>query len=127
MACGRGRLRLEKELFYPDSFGDLYGRVTELLGFQANADEHKVQWLSTAGDDRFVRVFEEMIAWDNDEWPRIDRSWFDNSRLNLGGFDEKLFTALGMDADSRSAGKVASARCRGYSARGREGGAAACG
>ena len=43
---------------------DLYGRVTELLGFQSNADEHKVQWLSMSGDDRFVRVFEEMIAWE---------------------------------------------------------------
>jgi carbamoyltransferase len=98
-ANGNG-LRSDKELFYPDSFADLYGRVTELLGFQANADEHKVQWLSMSGDDRFVPVFEEMIAWDNDSWPRIDRSWFENSRLNRGGFDEKLFAALGLDANS---------------------------
>ena len=55
---------------------DLYGRVTELLGFQSNADEHKVQWLSTAGDDRFVALFEAMIVWDGDNWPRIDRTWF---------------------------------------------------
>ena len=41
-------LQIDKEMYYPDSFGDLYGRVTELLGFQSNADEHKVQWLSTA-------------------------------------------------------------------------------
>ena len=53
-----------------------------------------------SGDDRFVRVFDEMIAWGNDEWPRIDRSWFENSRLNRGGFDEKFFAALGLDADS---------------------------
>jgi carbamoyltransferase len=98
--AGPGGLRLDKELFYPDSFGDLYGRVTELLGFEGNADEHKVQWLSTAGDDRFVGVFEEMITWGNDDWPRIDRSWFENSRLNRGGFDEKLFGALGIEDDS---------------------------
>ena len=49
-------LRLEKELYYPDSLGDLYGRVTELLGFRANAEEHKVQWLSAAGDDRSRRA-----------------------------------------------------------------------
>ena len=42
------QLQLEKELYYPDSLGDLYSRVTELLGFNAGADEHKVQWLSTA-------------------------------------------------------------------------------
>src|SRR6516225_4723111 len=40
------RLTLEKEIYYPDSLGDVFGRVTELLGFHANADEHKVQWLS---------------------------------------------------------------------------------
>ncbi len=95
--AGPSGLRLDKELFYPDSFGDLYGRVTELLGFRANAEEHKVQWLSTAGDDRFARVFSDMITWGNDDWPRIDRSWFENSRLNRGGFDEKLFKALDLN------------------------------
>lgn len=90
-------LRIDKELIYPDSFGDLYGRVTELLGLQANADEHKVQWLSTAGDDRFVGVFEQMVLWSHDGWPRIDRSWFENSRLNRGGFDDKLLRALGIE------------------------------
>jgi carbamoyltransferase len=39
------QLHLEKDLYYPDSLGDLYSRVTELLGFDAGADEHKVQWL----------------------------------------------------------------------------------
>ena len=97
---GPAGLRLDKELFYPDSFADLYGRVTEMLGFEANADEHKVQWLSTAGDDRFVALFESMIVWDSDSWPRIDRRWFENARLDRGGFDEKLFRALGVDSGS---------------------------
>lgn len=92
-------LHLEKELFYPDSLGDLYGRVTELLGFKANADEHKVQWLSTAGDDRFTHVFEEMITWPGDNWPVLDRSWFDSSRLRRGGFDDRLFRALDVSDD----------------------------
>lgn len=93
-------LRLDKEMFYPDSFADLYGRVTELLGFEANADEHKVQWLSTSGDERFVGVFESIITWGSDDWPRIDRSWFENARLHHGGFDEKLFRALGIEDGS---------------------------
>ena len=41
-----------RDAYYPDSLGDLYGRVTELLGFNAGADEHKVQWLSTADSRR---------------------------------------------------------------------------
>ena len=52
-------MTLEQEQYSPDSLGDLYGRVTELLGLRANADEHKVQWLSVAGDDRFTQLFLE--------------------------------------------------------------------
>jgi carbamoyltransferase len=88
-------LRLEKELYYPDSLGDLYGRVTELLGFRANAEEHKVQWLSTAGDAQaFMPVFEEILL--NPEWPRLDRSFFDSDRVSQGGFSAKFYRGLGL-------------------------------
>ena len=43
------QLQIDKEWYYPDSLGRLYGAVTELLGFRAHADEHKVQWLSAFG------------------------------------------------------------------------------
>lgn len=89
-------LRLEKELYYPDSLGDLYGRVTELLGFRANADEHKVQWLSTAGDPHtFCHLFTEILG--NQEWPRIDRSFFDSDRISQGGFSAKFYHRLKLD------------------------------
>jgi carbamoyltransferase len=59
---GRGnQLELDREWQYPDSPAWLYSAVTELLGFKARADEHKVQWLSTSGDDRFTAAFREII------------------------------------------------------------------
>lgn len=94
-------LELDKELYVPDSVGDLYGRVTSLLGFTPNADEHKVQWLSTAGDDRFVPLFEGIFTWSGD-WPRIDRSWFAGERFDHGGFSRKFYRALGLDPDQPS-------------------------
>ena len=51
------RLTLEDELLYPDSIGELYGRVTELLGYQPRADEHRVQWLSATGEPRYLDAF----------------------------------------------------------------------
>ncbi len=88
-------LRLEKELYYPDSLGDLYGRVTELLGFRANAEEHKVQWLSTAGDSgKYLAVFEDILP--NPAWPRLDRSYFDSDRASQGGFSAKFYQRLGI-------------------------------
>src|SRR6185295_5272876 len=60
---GRGNeLRQDKEWYFPDSLGRLYGAVTELLGFRAGADEHKVQWLSTSGDERYVPLFREIVS-----------------------------------------------------------------
>jgi carbamoyltransferase len=92
---GEGRhLTLESEFFYPDSLGDLYGRVTELLGFRAQADEHKVQWLGASGDDRFVALFREIIG--PADGPRFDRSFFDAGRLSHGGFSAAFYQRLGL-------------------------------
>ena len=91
----------EKELFYPDSFGDLYGRVTELLGFQANADEHKVSGYRLSGDDRFRscvrgddRLGQRRLASHRSILVRQLTS--EPRRLR-----REALPALGMDADSR--------------------------
>ncbi len=92
---GKGsHLDLDRELYFPDSLADLYTRVTELLGYQPNADEHKVQWLSTSGDDRFVPLFEEILGAAKGGWPRHDRAFFDSHRMSGGGFSDRFYRAL---------------------------------
>jgi len=95
-AAGGQLLRLDKELYSPDSLGELYGRVTELLGFNANADEHKVQWLSAAGADPYQEVFLGILQSQAGEWPRLDRSYFDAERTTHGGFSGKFFERIGL-------------------------------
>ena len=90
------QLVLDKELYHPDSLGELYGRVTDLLGYEPNADEHKVQWLSTSGDDRFHGLFLEVLSGRNGAWPRIDRSFFHGERKSRGGFSAKFYKRLGV-------------------------------
>jgi carbamoyltransferase len=90
-----GRLRLEREQYYPDSLGDLFGRVTELLGFSAAADEHKVQWLSVGGDGRFEKLFLDIISV-SDDGPHLDRKYFSNERSAAGGFGPRFYEALGL-------------------------------
>src|SRR5712692_5308900 len=100
-AGGGQLLRLEKELYSPDSLGDLYGRVTELLGFNANADEHKIQWLSTSGERRLAGLFLEILGIRKDavlkDWPRMDRSFFDGDRQGHGAFSAKFYERLGLE------------------------------
>ena len=86
------QLQVEREWYYPDSLGRLYGAVTELLGFTAHSDEHKVQWLSCSGDDRFVVLFREIVS----ESARIDISFFDGSRTSRGGFGPAFFARLSL-------------------------------
>ncbi len=89
------RLTLDRELYFPDSLGELYSRATALLGFDSNADEHKVQWLSTSGDDRFVGVFEDAMGIASG-WPRQNPAYFDSRRVGSGGFGARLYEALGI-------------------------------
>jgi carbamoyltransferase len=86
------RLELETEMYYPDSLGDLYSRVTALLGFKPDADEHKIQWLSTAGDGRFAGLFGEMLG----DGARLNASFFDANRVGNGGFGAKFYEGLGL-------------------------------
>jgi carbamoyltransferase len=90
------QLQLEKDLYYPDSLGDLYGRVTALLGFTAGADEHKVQWLSTSdAGEQYAPLFDEILG--GGAWPCLNRSFFDADRLSFGGFSEKFYSRIGLE------------------------------
>jgi carbamoyltransferase len=90
------RLELETEMYYPDSIADLYSRVTELLGFKAGADEHKVQWLSTAGGNRFAGLFAEIVG----DGTRLNSAFFDANRIGNGGFGAKFYAALGLEENA---------------------------
>ncbi len=95
-----GRLALEQEQYFPDSIGDLYRRVTELLGFDPDADPHKIQWLSATGDDALAPLFLEILGQKDGEWPRIDRSFFDADRLGRGAFSARFYERLGLPDDA---------------------------
>jgi carbamoyltransferase len=90
---GQGnQLHIEREWYYPDSLGRLYGAVTDLLGYRAGADEHKVQWLSTSGDSQFDPAFREIVS----DSARLDPTFFDGNRSTAGAFSSKLFARLGL-------------------------------
>jgi carbamoyltransferase len=88
-------MHLEKEISYPDSLGDLYSRVTELLGFVPRADEHKVQWLSTSGRPDFQHVFHQILVRPG-VGLRVEQSWFDLDRMGQGGFSARFYEAIGL-------------------------------
>jgi carbamoyltransferase len=94
------RLTLELEQYSPDSLGDLFGRVTELLDFQSNLEEHKVQWLSSSGDDRYKSLFLDILC-PTDSGPHFDRSFFSTERVRHGGFSARFYDRLGLKDGDR--------------------------
>ena len=94
-AGAENRLRRVRELYFPDSLGDVYNRVTELLGYEPRADEHKVQWLSASGQPAYLDVFRRMLHGCVSDWPRIDRSFFDAERIVNGGFSARFYDEIG--------------------------------
>jgi carbamoyltransferase len=83
------KLAIEREILYPDSIGELYGRVTELLGFQSRADEHRVQWLSATGEPRYLDVFEKIV-----HNHAIERRYFESTHEGRGGFGRHFFEEM---------------------------------
>jgi len=107
---GQGsQIRMEKEWYYPDSLGRLYSSVTTLLGFRAGADEHKVQWLSASGDDRFAALFREILL----PGARLNPAFFDNSRQSEGGFSALLYDRLGLENGGKIPQELAPSVARG--------------
>lgn len=82
---------LEEEILYPNSIGELFGRVTELLGFRQRADEHLVQWLSATGQPKYADIFSEIV-----QNSTIDQSFFDSGRQGHGGFGPAVLSRLGI-------------------------------
>lgn len=99
MRCGAlwkaqvGRLEAVREYYAPDSPALLYSRVTELIGFHADREEHKVQWLSVNGEPRFAELFATILGLDGSGGVNLDTSYFDVAREADGGFSDKFFSA----------------------------------
>ncbi len=95
---GKGAdLKSVEELYAPDSPAVVYSRVTELLGFQSGREEHKVQWLSLAGEPRYRELFSSMMGGAETRLPCLDHSYFDPSRPMHGAFSDKFYRELGLD------------------------------
>ncbi len=88
------RLTALREMYFPDSIGDVFNRTTELLGYQARSDEHKVQWLSTTADPTYKGLFLDLFHRSGSSWPRIERKYLDAGQPAQGGFSRTFLSGL---------------------------------
>ena len=91
-------LRLLRPLRFPNSLGWFYSCVTELLGFRARRDEHKVQWLSKDGQPEFVPAFRKLFRWDSDGLPVLNTRYLGGRGEEDSGFSEAVLRELRLDS-----------------------------
>ncbi len=91
-------LDASEDLYAPDSPAVVYSRVTELLGFRSAREEHKVQWLSLAGEPKYKDVFRDMMGAGSARLPSLNHSYFDLSESTHGAFGDKFYRAVGLDS-----------------------------
>ncbi len=76
LAVGEGtRIRLLRNIAYPNSLAWIFSQVTEILGFVPHVDEHKTQWLSLEGEPLYIEVFRDMLRKSGPSLVRIDPAY----------------------------------------------------
>ena len=78
ICVGEGtRIRLLKTVSFPHSLAWAYSRITELIGFIPQAEEHKTQWLSLQGQPALRDLFLEMFRSKNGAIPYLNADFVD--------------------------------------------------
>jgi carbamoyltransferase len=102
LAIGDGnQIRVQDTIPYSDSIGWLYSRLTDLIGFTHEREEHKIQWLGLEGEPVYKDVFLRILRRPGTTIPKLDLSYF--RRDLTGGFvpSQQLFRQLDL-ADGKS-------------------------
>lgn len=89
-------IRPMHQLRFPNSFGWFYTRVTELAGLRPHRDEHKLQWLSKAGEPEFFPAFRKLFDWNAKGLPVLNRRYFQTGADRRGVFSPRFYRELGL-------------------------------
>ncbi len=86
------RLRIDRELRYPDSVGLLYSAFTHYCGFRVNSGEGELMGLAPFGEPRYAdRIRERLVEVFDDGSIRIDQRYFayvNGRRMTNRAFEE---------------------------------------
>jgi carbamoyltransferase len=93
---GRGTaLTALSEQRYPHSLGLLYSAITAYLGFEVNEGEYKVMGLSSYGEPRFRREFDQLVRVGDDGTVQLDLSFFAFQHSHEASFSPRLEELFG--------------------------------
>lgn len=71
------KIRLMKQMDFPNSLGLLYSMMTGFLGFKVNNDEYKVMGLASYGKPRYVNELKKIVEIHDDGSITLNLAYFD--------------------------------------------------
>jgi carbamoyltransferase len=97
IALGEGtKIRMLESIPCPDSLAMVYSRVTELLGFAPQKEEHKTQWLSVQGEPVFKKQFLNMLRGSRGVLPRLNSAFLNHEVTGRFALSTKLYRDVGL-------------------------------
>ena len=101
LAIGEGtKIRILETIPCPDSLAMVYSRITELLGFVPQKEEHKTQWLSLQGEPIYKNVFLKMLRGSRGVLPRLDSAFLDHGVTGRFSLSTKLYREMGLSSSN---------------------------
>jgi carbamoyltransferase len=104
------RLRILQSIPFPHSPAWVFSQVTDLIGFEPHADEHKTQWLGLEGEPVFEDLFLKLLRGSAGKWPHLAASYFSRGLAGRIAFSPKFYRAVGVDPAVGKAAEDGSAR-----------------
>jgi carbamoyltransferase len=106
------RLRILRSISYPHSPAWIFSQVTDLIGFEPHADEHKTQWLGLEGEPVFENLFLGLLRGSAGKLPHLATSYFNRGLAGRIAFSPKFYRAVGVDPAVGKAAESGSVRPR---------------
>jgi carbamoyltransferase len=91
------RLRILQSISFPHSPAWIFSQVTDLIGFEPHADEHKTQWLGLEGEPVFEELFLGLLRGAAGKLPHLATSYFNRGLAGRIAFSSKFYRAVGVD------------------------------
>jgi carbamoyltransferase len=92
------RLRILQSISFPHSPAWIFSQVTDLIGFEPHADEHKTQWLGLEGEPVFEELFLGLLRGGAGKLPHLATSYFNWGLAGRIAFSSKFYRAIGVDS-----------------------------
>jgi len=91
------RLRILQSISFPHSPAWIFSQVTDLIGFEPHADEHKTQWLGVEGEPVFEDLFLGLLRSAAGKLPHLATSYFNRGLAGRIAFSSKFYRTIGVD------------------------------